>query len=426
MYVRKFIEQKTAFITALILLASFHLGLQFHLAVPDPYLIFFITWSLFLFYSWYTEKKIRDILLFYLAIALGILSKGPVAIILPGITVFIFLLAKRSFNFKTIKELKLIWGLLIILLIASPWFYAAHINTNGDWTKGFLLDHNINRFSSPKEGHGGNFLLTIFYVLIGLFPFSVFLFQSLYKAITKRNNTILLYSLISSLTIVVFFCFSDTRLPNYTVPAYPFLAIIIAHYLVELKSKWKIIIPQIIALVISVLIVLLGIYFFNKINEFKNIRYQFIVMGFIFLGIAISLFQTRKSEPIKYVLPVAIGSSISVILFFTILFPSMMKQNPLMKSKSIIENKKEIAYWHKMNVAYPFYLKKKVEPIYDENEFKDFFIDNPEGIIISTLRHLRISDKNDTVFYDIAFESSDLLDPDTTVLLIPRANVSNP
>ena len=51
LYTSRFLDKKTAFFTVMVLLASIHLIIQFHLAVPDPYLIFFFCWSLFLFYS---------------------------------------------------------------------------------------------------------------------------------------------------------------------------------------------------------------------------------------------------------------------------------------------------------------------------------------------------------------------------------------
>ncbi len=417
LYIRKFSNTQNALATSLILLSSFHLGLQFHLAVPDPYLIFFITWSLLSFYSWYTNRKKLDILLFYLAIGMGILAKGPVSAFLPIFSAFVFLLINKGISFKTIRELRIIEGLIIISAITVPWYYLAHIHTDGEWTKGFFLDHNMNRFSGAKEGHGGNFLITIAYVLIGLFPFSVFLIQSIIKTKGQRRDSFQIFSLIAALVIILFFCISRTRLPNYTVPAYPFLAFLISTYLTGSIRKRSVIIPQILALVISIIIVGGALYISGYIKEFNNLSFQFGVFGFMAIGIIISLFLIRNYEPIKFIIPVTAGSSISVILFFSLLFPPMMEENPIMKSKSILQDQQSIAYWHKINPAFLFSVKKKIQPLYSENDLKEYLRENPEGVIISTYRHVRLNKLPDTTPLSVIFESSDIFDPDTTIIL---------
>jgi 4-amino-4-deoxy-L-arabinose transferase-like glycosyltransferase len=142
----------------------------------------------------YKQKKKKDILLFYFSIGMGILSKGPVSAVLPIFSAFVFLLINKGITFKTIKELRIIEGLIIVTALTFPWYYLAHIHTDGEWTKGFFLDHNMNRFSGAKEGHGGNFLITIAYVLIGMFPLSVYLFQAFYKFKRSEKKTAFRFS----------------------------------------------------------------------------------------------------------------------------------------------------------------------------------------------------------------------------------------
>lgn len=417
LYIRKLSNSQNALATSLILLSSFHLGLQFHLAVPDPYLIFFITWSLLLFYSWYVNHKKVDILIFYFAIGMGILSKGPVSAILPIFSAFVFLLINKGINLKTIRELRIIEGIVIVAALTIPWYYLAHIHTNGEWTKGFFLDHNMNRFSGAKEGHGGSFLITIAYVLIGMSPLSVFLFQSIINVKGQKKDSFHIFSLISASVIILFFGISKTRLPNYTVPAYPFLAFIISTYLTGSIRKRAILIPQIIALIISIIILGGAFYISGYIKEFKEISIYFGVFVFMTSGIIISFFLIRKYEPIKFLIPVTVGSIISVIFFFSLLFPSMMEQNPVMKSKSILQDKQNIAYWHKMNPAFLFSHKKRIQPLYSENDINEYLRENPDGVIISTNRHVRMNKLPDTTPLSVIFESSDIFDPDTTIIL---------
>ena len=134
-------------------------------------------------------------------------------------------------------------------------------------------------------------------------------------------------------------------------------------------------------------------------------------------GIIISFFLIRKYEPIKFLIPVTVGSIISVIFFFSLLFPSMMEQNPVMKSKSILQDKQNIAYWHKMNPAFLFSHKKRIQPLYSENDINEYLRENPDGVIISTNRHVRMNKLPDTTPLSVIFESSDIFDPDTTIIL---------
>jgi 4-amino-4-deoxy-L-arabinose transferase-like glycosyltransferase len=348
---------------------------------------------------------------------MGILSKGPVSAVLPIFTAFIFLLINRGITFKTIKELRIIEGLIIVATLTFPWYYLAHIHTNGEWTKGFFLDHNMNRFSGAKEGHGGNFLITIAYVLIGMFPLSVYLLQAFINLKGQKRESFQIFCLVAVSVIILFFCISKTRLPNYTVPAYPFLAFIISAYLTDERSRRSIIIPQIIALIISIIILGVAFYISRYIIEFNEISIHFGVMGFIALGIIISFLMIKKYEPLKFLIPVTAGSLISVILFFTILFPSMMNENPVTGSKTILQEKQNIAYWHKINPAFLFSIKKRIQPLYSEKDLNEYITENPEGVIISTYRHVRLNKLPESAPLKIIFETSDIFDPDTTIIL---------
>ena len=84
-FTRKHLGKEVAQTTMLILFGSFFFMQEFHLAVPDPYLIAFVTLGLFSFYHFYATKKYLYLVLFYFFLALGALSKGPVAIALRAV-----------------------------------------------------------------------------------------------------------------------------------------------------------------------------------------------------------------------------------------------------------------------------------------------------------------------------------------------------
>ena len=98
---------------------------EFRLAVPDPYLITFIALSLFSFFEYFKKKKIKFLILFYFFVALGSLTKGPVAILLPGLSVGLFLLLKKQL--KNIFSYYPILGIVGVLLLLDVLYTDAPI-----------------------------------------------------------------------------------------------------------------------------------------------------------------------------------------------------------------------------------------------------------------------------------------------------------
>jgi len=241
--ITKIVNEPTAFYTCLVLLSSMQLAVQFHLAVPDPYLILWLTICFFSFYTGFHHSD-RSIYGMYVAAALAFMTKGLIAIVFPSLVIFIYLLSTRQMNWKNIRRLRIIPGAFLFLLIALPWYISVGYATDGMWLRGFFIEHNLDRYTSTMEGHRG-FPLAPFVILIGaLLPFSVFIIQSVSLAIKKRTETpFLLYCLIIVLVIAGFFSFSKTILPSYPAPALPFLALLLGyflHHIMEANSKTKV------------------------------------------------------------------------------------------------------------------------------------------------------------------------------------------
>ncbi len=187
----RYYGQRTALYTSLVLLSSLHFALQFHMAVPDPYLIFLMTFGFVTFYIFYKEKKSKYLLVSYISFGLGVLAKGPVAIALPGLAILLFLIFKRTFNWQYFLKLKPLWILAVLIFIIAPWFIMVGIKTNGEWLNDFFFRHNLERYANSMEGHGAIFLVTPMIVILGLLPFSIFFIQSYRYMDGKKGSQIL-------------------------------------------------------------------------------------------------------------------------------------------------------------------------------------------------------------------------------------------
>lgn len=417
LYTKKFLSGKAAFYTAAVLLASIHLNIQFHLAVPDPYLIFFFCWSLFLFYSALKTGKISDKILLYVAIGLAALTKGPVAIGLAGLVFFIFLILSKQFKWGIIRSLYPFAGTAIVLIITLPWFIVNGLETNWEWTNDFFMRHNLQRFGSEMEGHGGIFLVTFLFVLIGMFPFSFFIFPALPDIWKNKGSDLLTFCLVAASVVILFFSVSQTKLPNYTVPAYPFLAIMIAGYISRNPKILKVFKPFVIATFVVVLILPAAGYFVAKsdpslVSGSQRIWWLLVLPA----GALVSSLFLKKLELEKSFLTLTGSFILGSILIFAVIFPPIDRSNPVRKSLHLVEGR-EVAYYKKFNASYSFYLRKKI-PELEADELNAFFEKNPGGVVISIKKEVDkiVLPKN----CEVAFSSRDLLENPTTVLITQR------
>ncbi len=412
-YTRQFLGKSTAFLTALVLLSSIHFLFQFHLAVPDPFLIFSITVSIFSFYFYFNKKYISQLWIGYTFAALGVLAKGPVALGLIGLTMLLYLIFSRQLNWKTLKSLRISLGGLLFLSVALPWYIAVGNATEGEWVQDFFFKHNFNRFGDTMEGHGGGFWVTFLYVFLGLFPFAVFLPQSLALAWRSREQSFLKLCLIATGVIIGFFALSSTKLPNYTVPAYPFLAVLIAYFLDHIleKKDWE---NSKLAWSVGgglLLSITLGIAAYFGLQSYPLLS-DLAILGFVFvpciLGFLITFFVKQH-----WVTSMAIGTVLTSLLLFYVVLPSIMSRNPVQESSYLLENKKVIAY-KRFNPAYCFHVQEPIPVLEEVSDVSDCLKKSPKTLVLSFTKYA--SDLEE-LGLDTLFIQQDLFEGTKTIIL---------
>jgi 4-amino-4-deoxy-L-arabinose transferase-like glycosyltransferase len=105
-----------------------------------------LTLTFFALSEAHPERRRRYLLLMYASIGFGVLTKGPVAIVLPGLAFGLYLIVRREFG--RVRNMMLPAGVLVVAAIVVPW-YAALYRAHG-WTyiRSFLIGENIERFTS--------------------------------------------------------------------------------------------------------------------------------------------------------------------------------------------------------------------------------------------------------------------------------------
>jgi len=198
-------------------------------------------------------------------LGLAVLAKGPIGFLLPAASLGLFLLVAnepmpqiadnsdwigrmRAVTWRVIalfsprKLLRITWAMrpLTVLaftaLVALPWYVAITWRTDGQWLAQFVTKYNLGPFIKPFLGHRGPFYYHFLVILVGLFPWSVFLGPTIvhaWRSMRTRDKDLPSYVFIVC-WIGVFFAFwsaCSTKLPHYVLPAYPALAILTGCFL---------------------------------------------------------------------------------------------------------------------------------------------------------------------------------------------------
>ncbi len=154
----------------------------------------------------------------YAWLALGILTKGPIALLIAGAVGAAYCVSTRRWR-AAARAATDPWAWCILLLIAAPW-YAAQLAIHGrDFVDGFLVRHNLDRFTGTLEGHGGSHWYNRLYYLVLLpgllLPWSGMLGAVLRDAVRRRSDPLTRYLTLWFGFVFVFFSLSGTQLPHY-------------------------------------------------------------------------------------------------------------------------------------------------------------------------------------------------------------------
>ncbi len=199
--------------------------------IPDVLLSLLIAASLYFFLTALEEGSAWKWYAGYACIALGVLTKGLIALAFPAGTAFFYLIITG--HWRRWREFRLLSGLALFLVISAPWHILAGLrNTGGQNGHGFFWFYFVNehflRFLGKRYPRDYNKLPWALYWslhLVWLFPWSFYLPAAIRTALDTRkgqgtfqDRTRLLCWILAGL-VLVFFAIS-TNQEYYTFPAY--------------------------------------------------------------------------------------------------------------------------------------------------------------------------------------------------------------
>ena len=251
-YLKRFHSKETA-LWGILIYFSFLLTYALSGAIlTDSYLAFATTLSMIAFVMLLKEQEKYWGYLFFLGLSIGMLAKGPLAIVIVGGGMFFWILFDFKKRFMSLGKLPWFGGILLMLIISLPWYIMAELKTPG-FLDYFIIGEHYKRFVDSgwngdlygvahQQFHG---MIWVMWILSS-FPWVFLVFSALLKQIRQKENLfrklkfdpIESYFVMWSLFTMTFFTLSGNVLWTYILPALPSLAILLALHLK--KSSFEI------------------------------------------------------------------------------------------------------------------------------------------------------------------------------------------
>lgn len=175
--------------------------------------------------------------LFWTALAGSVLIKGPVGLMVVGLTVAALMILKR--NVAWFKAASPLIGFLWFVLLVSPWFVAIWMATDGTFFTEAIGKDLLGKVGQGQEGHGAP-PLTHLGAMFGIFwPLPAFFLISLPLIWKERSSPLVTFAVAWFVPSWVVFELVATKLPHYTMPLLPALAMPVAAALLEGAGQYS-------------------------------------------------------------------------------------------------------------------------------------------------------------------------------------------
>ena len=249
------VGRRSAFLGAALFGAGLLLTSEAHIAKTDAVLVCLTVLAMGALARIYTAIGQGDehggtrryMYLFWFALALSFLIKGPVSLMVAGLALLVLcvqarspLLAKAAINWR---------GVLLFAVMVLPWFVAVQVATDGAFLEGAVGKDLKDKVAGASEGHGGLPGYHLAFALFMFFPATLFLVPSLVLAVrTLRGKALdvmasdkagLIFLMAWAVPTWIFFELLPTKLSHYILPAYPALGLICGWGVVQLMGEAK-------------------------------------------------------------------------------------------------------------------------------------------------------------------------------------------
>jgi 4-amino-4-deoxy-L-arabinose transferase-like glycosyltransferase len=196
----------------------------------------------------------------YAAAAGATLTKGPIALVIPGATLVLYTLVTRDAG--PWKRLYPVPGLALYLLLTAPWFLLV-ARDNAEFAQFFFIHEHVERFLTTEHRREGSWYYFVPLLLAGILPWLFVWLWTLARSWRRAPSAVNGFSwpkfcLVWAAFVFAFFSVSSSKLPSYILPMFPALAMVVGWQLTQLP-------PRILAWLVLPLAVLSSLLFIGVV-----------------------------------------------------------------------------------------------------------------------------------------------------------------
>jgi 4-amino-4-deoxy-L-arabinose transferase-like glycosyltransferase len=224
-------DDTSAWLAGAIVATCFGYFAEARLALPDLLLAFWITLTIWSALRAGTTGRIAWWIVAGVGGGLGLLTKGPVALVLPVIVVLPAWWVGRKDSRVSVHGIAL--AIVACLAVGLPWYFAMWRVHGTHYLQVFFLENNVQRFATEQYNGLRPVWFYVPIVLGGLMPWSAYLVTFAIAAATKlarrRQGSNIDWPLIFwAVMPLLFYTASIGKQPRYILPVLPPLAIVIS------------------------------------------------------------------------------------------------------------------------------------------------------------------------------------------------------
>jgi 4-amino-4-deoxy-L-arabinose transferase-like glycosyltransferase len=250
---------------------AFSRGASTDMQLAAPFCIGMLGW-----YAWYETGKKFWLFDLYFFGAAATLAKGPVAPFLALSIICLFLGLRREWS--ALRRTIWIPGIVLYLVMVLPWYIAVQ-RRNPTFLNEFFWKHNLERYTTNLYHHRQPFYYYLIVLILGMMPWTALSVRALvdgvstsfaeWKARSKRQRYVghvragdafPEFLVLWALFPIIFFSFSDSKLPGYILPSMPPLAILTGDYLFRIRrqgiSNWLLYTHGVLTAVLTFVLIL--------------------------------------------------------------------------------------------------------------------------------------------------------------------------
>jgi 4-amino-4-deoxy-L-arabinose transferase-like glycosyltransferase len=260
-----FVRRRGAMLAGLMMVGSPLIGAEARLARTDAVLLLAITTAMSVLaraYLFERDEKIARpgwmlVLVFWIAVAAGILLKGLVIVMVVGLTAVTLCVIDRSARW--LQLLRPLHGVIFLAIVVLPWLIAIYLRTGDAFLLQSVGHDTLGKITTAQESHGGppGYYFILFFATF--FPASILVGLAAPGIWARRRDADIKYLLAWLVPSWAIFELSATKLPHYVMPLYPAIAILLAgaieakllsrqRWLIRLGVTWWYIAPIVVSI----------------------------------------------------------------------------------------------------------------------------------------------------------------------------------